>query len=108
MTLYCCSGFENLISLAGERGISAIVREFSPNELAFVLQSRGITFEDEEKLKPYPLDMKINVSATTGLRFCPFCGGWLADLFERNRNHFEDLASSHKRLLTEYVFAGSK
>jgi hypothetical protein len=48
--MYCCDGFKNLISNAGQRGISALVINKPPGRFRFNLQSRAVTKEDEVRL----------------------------------------------------------
>jgi hypothetical protein len=46
---FCCLRLQNLVSVAGERGLSAVAVS-SPEGLIFMLQSRGI----EKHLPYYP------------------------------------------------------
>jgi hypothetical protein len=97
--MYCCDGFRNLVSLAGERGPAILARETSAGHLVFVLQSRGVAFEDISKLRPVPIDIKINVDAVIGLRFCPFCGRKLEELVQESADLIRELAGEHKKFL---------
>lgn len=64
----------------------------------FLLQSRGIAFEDTGKIRPVPdyPDIKINVSCETGLQYCPWCGRRLQELIEASPEAFAELAKKHK------------
>lgn len=94
--MFCCAGFENLVRAAGERGIAALVRE-EPDRLMFMLQSRGIAFEDERKKIRTDSEFIINVSCNVGMRFCPFCGTQLRDLVDRNPKGFRELAFHQRK-----------
>lgn len=103
--MFCCPGFQNLVSNAGQRGISALAKK-SNEGIVFVLQSRGIAFDDEGKLGPMPgaPDMKINISCTTGLQYCPICGRWLQELIEASPPAFEKLAQAHRKFFARDEF----
>lgn len=96
---HCCTGFKNLLSHAGERGNAVVVWIDSGRELRFLLQSRGISYEDEPKLKPAKMDVVINISAEIGMRYCPFCGRFLEELIKRHRDFYANLAKEHAKLL---------
>lgn len=98
---FCCPGFQNNIQAAGERGIAVLVVRTAEG-IRFRLQSRGIAFEDESKIGPMPgsPDIKINVSCSTGLQFCPACGRRLQELVTAAPGFFDDLAEKHKKLQT--------
>jgi hypothetical protein len=91
----CCYGFQNLIDNAGKRGIAALVRP-THKGIEFLLQSRGIAFDDESKLKPSSNDLIVNVEFTIGLRYCPFCGQSLEELVKESPEKFAKLADDHK------------
>jgi hypothetical protein len=97
---FCCEGFENFIASAGEPGIAVLVRK-TPERIRFLLQSRGIPFEDESKIRPRhdAPDIKINVSSESGLQYCPICGHNLEKLVKASPTVFEQLAEKHKRFL---------
>lgn len=97
--MYCCSGFNNFLSLAGQRGSAILAYEKSPGHIGFVLQSRGLAFGDEAKWTPISIDVMINVSSEMGLRFCPFCGRKLEELVRECPDFFTTLAKDHKRFL---------
>jgi hypothetical protein len=98
--MYCCRGFQNSIESAGHRGIATLVKE-TDEGICFVQQSRGIAFEDESEIRPVPgaPDIDINVSCTTGLRYCPFCGRQLRELVQTFPEAFAELAEEHKKFL---------
>lgn len=97
--MFCCSGFENLVSCAGDRG-NAIVAWLNHNgEPRFFIQSRGFSFGDEEKLSGIDIEVKINVSAEIGIRHCPFCGKQLQEMANENLPYFVDLAEKHEMYL---------
>jgi len=64
----------------------------------FLLQSRGIAFEDVAKLRgnPNAADMKVNISFDIGLQYCPWCGRRLQELVEALPEAFDELAEKHK------------
>ena len=97
--MYCCTGFRNLLSCAGERGHAILACEVSPEHVRLFLQSRGLAFGDEGKWKPVAIDVKINVSAEIGLQFCPFCGRKLDELIQEDPSFFENLAKEHAKFL---------
>jgi hypothetical protein len=96
--MYCCDGFSNLIMAAGERGNAALAVE-KRGRLYFLLQSRGVAFEDESKLRPASIEVTINIASCTGLRFCPFCGRKLEELIQDSPDFFENLAAHHEKFL---------
>jgi hypothetical protein len=98
--VYCCPGFQNSVANAGRRGIATLVKE-TADGVVFVLQSRGIAFEDESKIRPVSdaPDIKINVSCTTGLRYCPACGRRLQELVQASPQAFQELAEKHRKFL---------
>jgi len=98
--MYCCDGFRNFVSAAGDRGLGILAYENEPGRIRFVIQSRGVAFDDESKLKPVPIDVTLNVSTEIGVRFCPFCGHALNELVEDSPIFFGSLAEEHKRFLT--------
>ena len=97
--MYCCDGFRNLISLAGERGLAILARVEFSGKIGFVYQSRGIAFEDEGKLKPAPIEININVATAIGLRYCATCGRKLEELVAESPDFFRQLAVEHKKFL---------
>jgi len=94
--IFCCPGFEALISNAGKRGVAVIVVWRKPGGLKFLLQSRGIAHDDEALFKPMPLPLYINISSTVGLRYCPSCGKRLQELVDSAPEEFTELAKIHK------------
>ena len=97
--MYCCVGIRNLVSLAGERGIAVLARREANGDIGFVLQSRGLAFEDETKSLPIQDAVRINVACVVGLQYCPFCGHHLKELVGRFSKHFSELALVHKKFL---------
>jgi hypothetical protein len=98
---FCCAGFQHLVLSAGQRGLACLVIQRQEGN-AFCLQSRGVAFEDEHKLRAVPEapDFKINISSESGLRFCPFCGRKLQDLVAANPEAFNFLAEEHRKFRT--------
>ncbi len=96
--MFCCSGFENLVSYAGDRGHSIVVWLNHKQEPCFFMQSRGFPFGDEKKFSAVDInvDVKINVSAEIGIRYCPFCGRLLEEMVNDNLSFFVDLAKQHE------------
>jgi hypothetical protein len=74
----------------------------TPTGIVFLLQSRGIAFEDVSKVHPTPgaPDIKINVSSEVGLQYCPMCGRRLQEMIEASPQVFGDLAAKHKKFYT--------
>jgi hypothetical protein len=105
--VFCCSGLENHVACAGERGLAILVRKTSQGPV-FVLQSRGIAFEDLGKIKPTDVNIKINVSSESGLQYCPYCGQQLPQLVELRRSFFERLAEKHKKFLATWPSANQR
>jgi hypothetical protein len=97
--IFCCPGFEHRITNAGQRGIAVLAHKTSSG-IMFLLQSRGIAFEDEGKLRPMPIDISIRVSCDVGLQFCPFCGRRLQELVKASPEAFKELVEKHKRFQT--------
>ncbi len=93
--IFCCPGFQHRIGDAGNRGVAVLVRK-TPEGIRFLLQSRGIAFDDESKIHPMPVEININVSCEIGLQFCPFCGRRLQELIKAAPKAFDDLAEKHK------------
>lgn len=100
---YCCTAFQNLLACAGERGTAVLVGFDSSGELWFHLQSRGIAFEDEPKLKPTDIDITINIHAEMGLRYCPSCGRLLEKLLKQHKDFYAKLAKEHEKYLVGWV-----
>lgn len=96
---FCCAGFRNFVSLAGDRGIAIVCCEFSSGRIGFLVQSRGIAYGDERKLKPWPFDITINISSEMGLRYCPSCGRELDELINSAPDEFCALAQQHKKFV---------
>ena len=96
--IFCCPGFQHRITDAGQRGIAVIVIRTSDG-IRFRLQSRGIAFEDERKIRPVPdsPEIKINIAEECGLQYCPFCGRRLQELVEASPRPFEELVEKHKK-----------
>jgi hypothetical protein len=97
--MYCCTGFRNFLSCAGERGHAILAYQLSPKNVKFFLQSRGLAFGDERQWKPVAVDVMINISAEIGIQYCPFCGQHLDELVQKDLNFFETLANSHAKFL---------
>ena len=77
----------------------------TPLGIMFLQQSRGIAFEDEGKIHPMPdgPDIKINVSAESGLQYCPFFRRGLEKLVEASPQAFEELAEQHKKFYKSLI-----
>lgn len=94
-SIFCCPGFKNLIENAGQTGPAAIV-VWRSNQLRFLLQSRGVAYEDEAGFKTRNVPIRINVSSTVGLQYCLFCGRRLRELLETSPAEYAELATKHK------------
>jgi hypothetical protein len=99
--MFCCPPLQNHVGAAGNRGLSVLVRRTCEG-IRFLLQSRGIAVEDVDKLRPVPgsPDLKINIAYDAGLQFCPWCGRRLQELVEIAPEAYDDLAKTHKPLLS--------
>lgn len=94
---YCCFGLRNLLASAGERGLAAIV-ELNYNGVPRVrLQSRGVSFDEQSKLRPSDFEATINICCTLGIVYCPFCGNLLEDLIAYKYDVFLALAKLHRK-----------
>jgi hypothetical protein len=100
--MFCCPGFENHVSLAGERGLAILVKQTS-NGLSFDFQSRGVAYKDQGKLHPIPIDLNINIASSVGLLYCPWCGKKTKYMIESAPEFFADLAKKHEEMLTLVV-----
>ena len=97
--IFCCAGFRNAVVTAGERGLSILV-EKTPHGFCFLLQSRGIAYPDQVRLKARPsIELTVNVACSTGLRFCPWCGSNLASLAAARSDTLEALARDHQKFM---------
>jgi hypothetical protein len=94
--IFCCSTFAAKVSDAGSRGLSFLVGELVGTP-SFVIQSRGVTFDDEERM--LAVSVSLNVASEIPIAFCPFCGARLAVLLRDHKQEIEKLASSHHPLL---------
>lgn len=100
--IFCCSGFQHRVADAGQRGIAVLVINSSEG-IRFRLQSRGIAFADENKIRSTfgAPDLNINVSCETGLLYCPFCGQELQCLVNTSQKAFIELAKNHRKFYSE-------
>jgi len=98
---HCCTGLRNLLACAGERGMAAVVWLDSSSEPRLLLQSRGVSFDDQTKLRPADVDVKVNLSAEIGMRYCPFCGRLLEQLINDHREYYRKLAMEHEKLMSQ-------
>lgn len=98
--IFCCAGFKNRIEAAGGRGI-AILANQTATGVIFLLQSRGIAFEDVKRIEPNSdlPDITINVSYEVGLQYCPWCGRQLQELVDASPAAFEQLANNNRCFL---------
>ena len=96
---YCCTGLQNLIACAGERGNAVVVWTDSSGEPRFLMQSRGVAFEDQSKLRPADVDVTLSLSAEVGMRYCPTCGRLLEELVNGNREFYRKLAKEHEKFV---------
>lgn len=99
--IFCCPGFQHSVEAAGVRGVAVIVVN-TLGKTRFLLQSRGIDFDDVGKLRPRPdaPDIKINIACEIGLQYCPACGRKLEELITTSPDAFEELAKKHKKFYT--------
>lgn len=97
--MFCCDGFRNLLSLAGQRGLAILVREDDLGIVRFVVQARGIAYEDEGTWAKVPFNISVNVASVMGLQYCPTCGCELRLLTLSAAAFFNNLAKDHKKFL---------
>ena len=99
--MFCCDGFKNLITDAGQRGMSAIVLNERPGGFRFILQARAISAEDVLRLSQTPVPIvpplssedNVTLADSIALTYCPFCGTHLQTLVTRATwKRFESLA----------------
>jgi hypothetical protein len=85
-----------VLSVAGERGLSAVVASL-PEGLFMMLQSRGVNFEDKEKIEggTSGLSSFINLSETLAIKYCPFCGKRIEELVMSSHDEFQVLSEKH-------------
>ena len=95
--MYCCEGFAHRIAAAGSRGLAVLVHNESEG-LSFFLQSRGVAFADQSRLRPAAGDLTINIAADVGMLYCPWCGRRLEDLIAASPQRFRKLAEQHDGL----------
>lgn len=96
----CCKQFEELISEAGQAGISIILRRLG-SDIGFFLQARSYHHDQEDKAlglprapePPRPFYMQIQ----QGIRYCPFCGKSLKDLVSPDSNEIDRIVDMHRK-----------
>jgi hypothetical protein len=83
--MYCCPGFSNLITNAGQRGFGAVlVKKRGGKGLYFQLQAR--IADAEEVLAVFadrPRASNYTLACATGLTYCPWCGQKLDEVIDR-------------------------
>jgi hypothetical protein len=100
----CCHLFASAIEMGGkgDRGIGVFVAR-TPVGSHFVLQSRGVSSEDERLIRTdLPIPYAVNISARWGIAYCPWCGYSLKKLMDEHPDDFEALANAHKALLPSW------
>lgn len=98
--MYCCTTLEGLIGSAGQRGIAVLVRDLR-GDLDFVIQSRGVAYEDEKFVADIRWVSTINVSSEFAIAYCPFCGTQLPGLIARAPDYFRGLAEAHAKFIMQ-------
>lgn len=98
----CCAGLKGLLSEAGAKGLAALVKK-SGSQFVMVLQARGLAFADEHLVvaDPSPRDRMWKVSESCGMQYCPFCGAKIERIVARDPERFEEMATTHYKLLDE-------
>jgi len=96
----CCAGMQAAIENAGERGLAVLVRGNTDTVPAYLcLQSRGVAFVDEGlMLGDRERPSSVNLSATTGVTYCPWCGRIVSELIDAHPAQYAALVERHKRL----------
>ena len=97
--MYCCNALKNSVASAGERGPAILAYARLHGQIGFVIQSRGVAYRDEPKLKACPIDISINVSSEISVHFCPYCGHRLSELVEQNLEFFQGIVNDHSPFL---------
>jgi hypothetical protein len=98
--MLCCDRLESTIANAGQRGIAVVVRRV-PAFFIYYLQSRAVTFGEEEKFVQERSEQRVNLVYTMGIGFCPWCGRRLDDLAEAAPEVFAELARRHDAFVPE-------
>jgi hypothetical protein len=99
--MLCCDRLDSAIANAGHRGIAVVVRRV-PEFFIYYLQSRAVTFGEEEPLVQQRMEQRINLVYTMGVGFCPWCGTRLDDLAEALPGVFDNLANQHEAFVPEF------
>jgi hypothetical protein len=99
--MLCCDRLETTIANAGQRGITVLVRRV-PEFFIYYLQSRAVTFGEEERLVQQRIEQRMNLVYTTGIGFCPWCGTRLDDLAEAAPEVFGELAKLHEAFVPDF------
>lgn len=104
---FCCAVFKNMVENAGERGLSFVVQRYKM-DLHCLWMSRGISFEDEQRLNKLTLeernnafntsDYRVNIRSASGLPYCPGCGQRTQDMVDTSPIAFAELAEAHKEI----------
>jgi hypothetical protein len=58
----------------GERGFAVLVEQDDNLGARFLIQSRAVAKQDQERLKIASADVPVALVTETGLTFCPWCG----------------------------------
>jgi hypothetical protein len=75
---WCCGVFKGWLEAAGERGIGVLADRDADGGPDFMIQSRTLDLDDEgPKDHPRPLTLVSELH----IRFCPWCGRRLADVY---------------------------
>ena len=68
---WCCPGFEDFYTNAGQRGAAVLVGYNSIGESEFTMQYRAVDEGNEQSINSESL---ISPVVDVGMRYCPWCG----------------------------------
>lgn len=97
--IYCCRRFAAKIGDAGTRGFAFLVGEIN-NRQVIILQSRGISFEDEKFIPA--ISIGINVATEIPISYCPFCGADLNVKLLSHPDEYKRLAIDHAPMISQF------
>ncbi len=93
----CCGALLSLLNCAGGNGLSMIVTEREPGEICFEMQSRAVSWRDEDVFRAQIPSLAISINLKTSIRVkcCPWCGHSLRALVKQTPDYYRALARQH-------------
>ena len=67
-------GFQGRYISAGERGFAVLIERDDHLGIRWLIQSRAVAKQDQDRLKIASADVAVALVTETGLAFCPWCG----------------------------------